>query len=116
MRTDKTSNSTRPEDNHSPECDSASAPPKWSPPKQRIKFPSSKEKEKWQELDNALGQGLRKMVKKDSSITSVTEFIYQTSLVKFDPRQIKLPSEPKPSRRQRELAILRKEKIVLRRR
>ena len=42
-----------------------------------IKFPSSKEKEKWQELDKALGQGLRKMMKKDSSITSVTEFIYQ---------------------------------------
>ena len=84
--------------------------------KQRIKFPSSKEKEKWQELNKALGQGLRKMMKKDSSITSVTEFIYQTSLVKFGPRQIKLPSEPKPSRRQRELAILRKEKKVLQRR
>ena len=45
----------------------------------------------------------------------LSEFIYQTSLVKFGPRQTKLPSEPKSSRRQRELAILRKEKKVLRR-
>ena len=82
-RTGETSNSIRPEDNHSPESQLRS--PHWSPPKQRIKFPSSKE-EKWQELDKALGQGLRKMMKKESSITSIIEFIYQTSLGKFGPR------------------------------
>ena len=73
-QTGKTSNSTRPEDNHSPKCDSALVP-QWSHPKHRIKFSSNKEKKMWQELDKVLGQGLRKMMKNESSIKIFTEFI-----------------------------------------
>ena len=55
-----------------------------------------------------VGQGL----KNESSIKVFTDFSYHTSLETFGPRLIMCPSEPRPSRRQRELATLRKEKKV----
>ena len=67
------------------------------PPKCSRSAPASN-KEMWQELDKALGQGLKK---KESSIKVFTDFICQTSLETFGPRLIKRAETVKKAEDQR---------------
>ena len=112
-QTDKTSSVTGQDANHSLVCASSSSPGS-SPPTPRIKFPSSIRKTAWNELDRALGQGLRRLMKKESSMKMFTDCIHNISLVKFGQIPTKRPEEATnyQSKRQREIQQLRRKYFV----
>ena len=116
-QTDKTSSVTRQDANYSL-VHASSSSPGFSPPIPRIKFPSSIGKTAWNELDRALGQGLRRLMKKESSMKMFTDCIYNICLEKFGQISTKRPEEATKyqSRKQREIQKLRQEKKILRRR
>ena len=111
--THKTPNDTGPEANHSPVLVRVSLMAS-DPVRQRIKFPPSKDMQVWQELDGTLVKGLKKVMKKESTMKTFSDFIYASCLEKFGSVESRCPTKPKESRRQLELRKLKIEKKALR--